>query len=442
MYNYQIYNAPHLGTAIGSIFSKSIAVMDRILSNREIKQRKWRTTAKCVIGIGSVLFLFYFFFQKWNQGVPYSRLNIAVVERGKVDQRLVAQGVLVPAFEIEVNASISSEINEVLHPIGSTIEPGDVLMELDREVLASAYEQQSDALALRNLDIQKSKLNFAKELKDLDFKSSMKALTLQELEAQVKAQKHLLTIGGATGEEVEKAEIALKIARLEKNILDNELEYHKQLNKKEIQALQLSYNIDQKKLNEEYLKLNATRIISRHHGVITYINEDIGKLIQPGDLLVKIANLERFKVEATIAERHGNQLAQGQAVRIQVGEVEIEAFISKIAPTVENNLVKFEATFSATEDLPEMRPNMRVEVRILTEEIEDAVRVKQGPAFTGAINQEIFVVKDGMAYKKVIQKGLSNTNYLQVIEGLWPGDSVIVSDINAYVHMDQFKLKK
>lgn len=416
--------------------------MDRILSNREIKHRKWRLAFKWLAAAGAVVLIWYFVIQKWNQGVPYSRLNIAVAERGVVDQRLVAQGILIPAFEIEMNATVSSEITSVFHTVGATISPGDILLELDREILESAFEQQSDALALRNLDIQKSKLNFAKDLKDLDYKAAMKALALQELEAQVKAQKHLHTIGGATGEEVEKAEIALKVARLEKNILDNELEYHQQLNQKEIESLQLSYNIDRKKLQEESHKLNATRIVSRHHGVITYINEDIGKLIQPGDLLVRIANLDRFKVEATIAERHGDRLIPGQSVRVQVGTTELEAFVSKIAPLVENNLIKFEATFAIRGDMPDMRPNMRVEVRILTEEVEDAIRVKQGPAFTGAIQQEAFVVKDGVARKKVIQKGLSNTSYLQVTEGLWPGDSVIISDINAYIHMDQFKLKK
>jgi len=439
MYISQIINMYLIGTAIGSLYSKSIAVMDRILSNREIKHRKWRSAFKWLIVAGAVILLWYFVIQKWNQGVPYSRLNIAIAERGAVDQRLVAQGILIPAFEIEVNAMVSSEITSVFHTVGATISPGDILLQLDREILESAFEQQSDALALRTLDIQKSKLNFAK---DLDYKAAMKALALQELEAQVTAQKHLFTIGGATGEEVEKAEIALKIARLEKSILDNELEFHQQLNQKEIESLQLSYNIDRKKLQEESHKLKATQIVSRHHGVITYINEDIGKLIQPGDLLVRIANLDRFKVEATIAERHGDRLIPGQSVRVQVGTTELEAFVSKIAPVVENNLIKFEATFAIRDDMPDMRSNMRVEVRILTEEVEDAIRIKQGPAFTGAIHQKAFVVKDGVARKKVIQKGLSNTRYLQVTEGLWPGDSVIISDINAYIHMDQFKLKK
>jgi len=120
----------------------------------------------------------------------------------------------------------------------------------------------------------------------------------------------------------------------------------------------------------------------------------------------------------------------------------IDGVISSILPAVENNTIEFLVLLDDVEQ-KELRANMRVEVFIISDKKENVLKVKNGSAFTGAVEQHLFVVKGNQAQKRRLKVGLTNVNYVEIVEGDFEvGDQVIVSNMKDYDHLETIELSE
>lgn len=413
--------------------------MDRQLTNKEQAKGRYKKWIYIIGGALLLIALVYGFRSVLEKKVNESDFFMATVERGDVTNTISASGLVIPAFEREINAPVATEIKNVSLSTGAEVQKGDLILELDQEYTQLEYDQLKDELDLRKNNIEKLKLQFDKDLRDLDYRDQIKALQVDELKAQVADQKRLLNIGGGTAEELEQAELQLKVAKLEKKMLENELSYSKSVNVNEKKGLELEYTIQEKRLKELRRKLTETSVRSPQAGVITWINEDIGRTVAEGETLVRIADLGRYIIEATSSDRNSQKLELGLPANVRIGGNNLQGSISRILPAVENNTVKFyvELDKSNSEFL---RPNMRAEVFIITNKKEDVLRVKNGVAFRGAGNQEVFFVEGNKAVKRKIRKGISNSDFVELLSDAKVGEKIIISETKDYKHLDEFTL--
>ena len=219
--------------------------MDRSISDSEVNKGRALSILKYVIIIGAILALLW-----WGRGFlkksgDRGDFYIVSVERGDIQNTLTATGTVVPSVERQINAPVATEIKKVVKSTGEFVNTGDLILELDQEFTKLAYNQLADELKLRRNNVDKLKLEYDKNLRDLDYQNQIKSLQLEELTAQVKDQKRLKEVGGATAEEVEQAELQLKVAQLEKKMLENELSYRQSVNVNEKKGLELEYTIQE-----------------------------------------------------------------------------------------------------------------------------------------------------------------------------------------------------
>lgn len=415
--------------------------MDREISQAERSKGSFRKLLP-LLGIFLILVISYLGFRKvLSKTADRSDIRIATVERGDMQATLSAAGTVIAASERVINAPVATEIQEVLLRTGATVKPGDLILKLDQEYTALEYEKLQDELSLKKNNIDKLELQYDKDLRDLDFEDQIKALQLSELEAQLTDQKRLLQVGGATAEEVEAADLQLKIARLEKSKLANELQYRRNVNGTDKQNLQLEFNIQAKRLKELQRKLSETQVKSPDAGVITWINEDIGKTVAEGEPLVKIANLERYKIEGTTSDRNSEQLQVGMPVEVRIGQDKLKGEITRVLPEIVNNTVRFYVSLDE-ESNTALRPNMRTELYIITDNKTDVVKAKRGNALKGSQSQYVYKVEGNTAVRTRISKGLVSSDEFEIESGLSVGDKLIISDMKDYEHMETFEIVK
>lgn len=415
--------------------------MDKEINYKERRSAKIRKWMRALIIIGLLIFA-YFFVRKWLlPKATFSEFTIATIERGDIKNTFTASGVVVPAFEREINAPVKTEIKKLITPKGSLVKNNELIMELDQEFTKLEYEKLEDELGLKRNNIDKLKLTFDKDLKDLDYQDQIKALELSELDAQIKDQERLLIIGGGTPEDLEKVQLRRKVAGIEKKMLENNLAYAKSVNLTDKANLELEYKIQQKRMQELRRKLAETSVRSPLNGVITWINENIGKTVLEGEPLVKIAVLDTYIVEASSSDRNSERIQVGLPAIVRINRTEILGTIASISPNVENNTVRFIVEIPNNKN-EVLRPNMRTEVFIVTDEKKQVLRVRNGEAFKGASSQDIFVVRGDQAMKTPISRGLTNSDYVEIVESnLKVGDKIIISETKDYDHLNQFTLK-
>ncbi|MDX2246028.1 MAG: HlyD family efflux transporter periplasmic adaptor subunit [Bacteroidia bacterium] len=410
-----------------------------ISQSQQTKDRRWRIFRLLLI-VPGLVFAAMLFRYLLRPSAESASFRFATVEQGEVENAISTTGLVVPAYEQLLTSPITARLNKVLHRAGTSVKTGELILELDEEYTRLQYEQLGDELELRKTNVTSLKLTYDKDLRDLELRDQIKALQLSRLEAQLADARQLQAVGGTAKEEVKQAELALQIARLEKSQLENELAYRKESLASDRLKLELEVQIQEKRLAELARKLNETRLRAPNEGVITWINEDIGKNIAEGEALVRLSNLSGFRIEGTGSDLYADRIRVGLPVKVRINREVLPGLITSIAPAVEQNSLQFQVTLE-NPSAEALRPNMQVEVYVITDRKADALRVVNGPAFTGAKEQDIFVVEGDLARKQRVKVGLNSLEYVELQGNIRPGDKIILSDMRDYQHLDQIKLK-
>jgi len=219
---------------------------------------------------------------------------------------------------------------------------------------------------------------------------------------------------------MEKVKLNLAIAELEKKQLENDLAYKQQSVTSDLKEVELQLAIQGKDLA----------------GVLTWVNENIGTTVNEGEALARIADLGSFSVAGAISDIYGEKIHIGQAAIIRINEQDLSGQISNIKPTVTDGVIQFVVQLQApNHDL--LRPNLKVEVFLVTQSNSNTIRVANGPIFKGRKQQDIYVVKNGIAKRRAVKIGLSNFDYVEILDNLKAGEEVIITDMKGYAHLDE-----
>lgn len=414
--------------------------MDRPVQQSLKTKRNLKWIFYCILCVGALYASWQFLGNQLKTSIDPKDFITAKVEKGNVESTISAAGEVIPIYEQVLSSPIKATIQEVLKPIGTKVRKGEAILVLDKSESLLEFEKLTDQLELRKNEITRLKLNLKKELFDLEISDSIKALNVQRLTADRDNTKYLLDIGGATQEQMDEAELQLKIALLEKRQLDHSLKTKKQSTETEIIEKDLQAKIQGHAITELEQKLQKADIKAQRSGVLTWVNDRIGLPVNPGETLARLADLGFFKVMGSISDIYADKIKIGQRAIVTVNDQPLSGTINNIRPTVENNIISFEVQLDQSNH-EALRPNMKVEVYIILASKSETLRIANGPAFNGKAKQKLFLLQDGRAIQKEVQMGLSSFEYVEVLSELRLGDEIIISDMKQYEHLSEITIK-
>ena len=410
--------------------------MDRELSDKIIQEGRNRNIFWVILLIGIIGVGVYFFRSSLTTSLSATKFRTALAEAGNIENTITASGEVVPEFEQVITSSIQAAVQEVLIPVGSTVKPNQPILLLNKEFALLKKEKLDDELALKKNSIVQLKLQLDKNLYDLKINNEIKGLRINGLKADLEDAKRLVTIGGGTEEAMEKVSLNLEIAQLEKKQLENDLAYKQQAVTSDLKEVELQLAIQGKDLKEFSRKLEQAEVVASRAGVLTWVNENVGTTVNEGEALAKVADLASFRVEGSISDIYGEKIHIGQAAIIRINEQDLRGSISNIKPTVADGVIQFVVQLQApNHDL--LRPNLTVEIFLITKARNNTIRVANGPIFKGRKQQMIYVLENGIAKRREVRIGLSNFDYVEILDNLKAGEEVIITDMKDYVHLEE-----
>jgi HlyD family secretion protein len=199
----------------------------------------------------------------------------------------------------------------------------------------------------------------------------------------------------------------------------------------EMRESEIEAEIQQNDLSDLERKLRLANIVASRAGVVTWVNKNIGSAIKEGESLARIADLGSFKVAGSIADSYIDQLRNGMTAIIRINETQMRGRVINIYPSVQNSIVSFDIQLDERSNKL-FRPNMKVDVFLVTSRKDGIWRVANGPAFKGPPLQDIFVVNNGRATRRAVHIGMTNFDYVEIMDHVEPGDSLITSDMSEY----------
>lgn len=415
--------------------------MDKELSVSEVRKQKSKNWLIGIVALVVIILIVWWLRNTLSSSITKAEIRTAVAEMGAVENTLTASGEVQPEFEQVITSPITAVIQQVLLDAGTQVKAGEKILELDKEATQLTFDKEKDEVDLKRNKVVKLRLDLDKSFYDLKINDSIKAMKITSLRADVENAKRLQKAGGGTREAIETAEMNLRIAELEKKQLENDIKIKQQTMRADIKDSELSAQIQEKQLMEYQSKLQKANIIATRPGVLTYVNKNLGSKVSEGEILARLADLGSFKIIGAISDNYAEQVKIGMPVIIRINDTQLRGSLTNIQPSVQNNILSFDVAFdSKSTDL--LRPKLKVEVFLITAAQQNVVRVANGPAFKGASVQDIFVLrKDGKAEKRTVKIGLSNFDYVEIVEGIKTGETVIITDMSEYKNTKELEIK-
>ncbi len=416
--------------------------MDKEISRQEItknRNKRWWYIGIILLVLAGAVWLVR---GALGNSVKRSDIRIAVAETGDIENTLNASGEVQPEFEQIVISPISAVLQQVFFNTGATVKSGDKILELDKALTQMELDKQKDELDLKRNGIVKTRLELDKSFYDIKIQDSIKACRITSLKADLESAKRLFKAGGGTRESIEQAETNLQVAQLEKRQLENDIRTRQAVMQTSIRETEITASIQEKGLREMDHKLRQAEIVATRAGVLTFVNTSLGAKVTEGEILARIADLGSFKILGSISDNYATQLQVGMPVIARINETNVRGVLLNVRPAVNNNVISFDVALQDKTWNDLLRPKMKVELYLVTESHRNIVRVPNGPAFKGTQVQDIFVLRaDGKAERRTVKTGLSSFDFIEILEGIRPGDSVIISDMTTFRHAETIEIK-
>lgn len=414
--------------------------MDSAIAPNIIRQRKRKLIGWIIIIVIGLLTGGWLLRQSLSSTINRSAITTAVVEKGNVENTITATGEILPEFEEVITSPINAVIKNVLLDAGTPVKTGQSVLELDKAFTQIELEKLKFQLELKQNNISRLKLQLDKSFYDLKANDSIKQLKINSLQAGVQDAKRLFKAGGGTREEVEQAELDLRIAQLEKRQLENEIKNKQMTMRTDMRESEISAQIQYKDLDELERKLMQANIVATRNGVITWVNRNIGSKINEGESLVKVADLGSFKITGSISDAFADQVRTGLPVIARINDSLLRGVVMNVHPAVQNNILSFDVQLD-NRSSKLLRPNMKLDIFLVTATSNEVMRVANGSAFKGTATQDIFVVQNGKAVRRTVHIGLSNFDHVELKDNVAPGEVIITTDMSQYKHLKEITIK-
>lgn len=415
--------------------------MDREISKDFLRRQKRKRIIRASAIGGAAVIVVILAITLMRTGVKTEDLKLSTAERGTIETSVNASGRVAPAFEEIINSPITTKIVEVYSKAGDSVTEGTPLLRLDLLSAETEVKKMTDERSMKHLDYEKLKLNNSTYLTNLDMQIRVKEMSVNKLATEVLNEERLDSLGSGTGEKVREARLAYETTRLELEQLRKQLVNERSVRQADEKMKELELSIFDRNLAEAMRTFEDAQIKAPRRATLTYINDRIGHQINQGERVAVIADLSHFKINGEIADSYGERVAIGAPAVVRIGKESLRGTISNVTPLSTNGVIAFTVELEQ-DDYPRLRSGLKTDVFVMCDVHDDVIRIANGPYYRGPGLYDLFVRTSGSEVeKRKVKLGDSNYEYVEVLDGVKPGEEVVTADMSEYRDKNRLKLR-
>jgi HlyD family secretion protein len=414
--------------------------MDRPLTDTEQRRNRLRSAVKVALPLAALAALLIVLPGWMRPAVERTRIRTATVQSGAIEAVITASGTVVPEIERVLSSPVDAKLLRLLKRPGTAVRTGEPVAELDLTESRLALEKLAGSLAIADNRQSQARLALDRSLSDLDARIERKALEAESLARKASASQQLAEQGLASQQQLGDAQLAARQATIEVAQLRRERDDAQRSTEVQSEGLSLERASLAKEAAAARRTLDLATARSDSDGIITWILPQEGTLVHRGEVIARVADLRSFRIDAQASDVHSGRIRAGMPVNVRVNDVTLHGTIAEVLPNIENDVIRFSVSLDERSHAA-LRPNMRVDVLVVTDRRSTTMIVRQGQFVTGTDSADVFVIRNGRAHRTPARFGLRGFDTIEVASGLSEGDEVILSDMKDYQHLEHLEVR-
>ena len=397
------------------------------------------------VGAGALALLFAWWLVSTLLGgrslsINSERIAVSDVTVGTFEDFVPLRGRLVPRSTVYLDAVEGGRVDSVLVEDGTVVAAGDPIVVLSNtnlqlEVLGreASVTEQLNFMRTLELQLEQNRLSHKRNLVEIDYQVTRLTRSIgrqQELAAKDLVSQSTID---ELQDELEYFENRREVT-LESQATDARLQ-EEQLSQLRTAGSQLETSLALARKNLDDLNVRAPVA-----GKLSGFNVEVGESIVRGGRLGQIDDPDTYKINVRIDEFYLGRVDIGQTAVATHDGRDLDMRIAKIYPQV--NEGQFEVDMMFDEEPVGLRRGQTLQLRLTLGDNSDALLIPNGSFYQETGGNWVFVVSPSGAdaVKRPVRLGRRNTDFIEVLDGLEPGEQVITSPYTSFAGMDRLVL--
>ena len=374
--------------------------------------------------------------------VDGSSIITATVRDGQFNDYIRVSGQVQPMTTVQLSPTEGGNVQKIVAEEGSRVQTGDVIVilgneSLDMQILNSEAELAEKENILRNtmISMEQQKLSVRQEKLTLQ-------IEVRRAERAYRQKKSLYEEKLIAKEEYLKAEEDWSLAK-DKLELVSDRERQDSLYRS-VQIASMHESLENMRLNMNMIRRRKDNLSVKApiSGELGLLDVELGQSVAAGAKIGQINNLDSYKIEAQIDEHYIDRVTPGLEATFERQGEKFSALIRKVYPEVRDG--KFKADFRFDGVQPEnIRAGQTYYLNLQLGQPTEAILIPRGAFYQSTGGKWVYVLgADGKsATKRSVRIGRQNPQFYEVLEGLSPGEKVIISSYDSFGDKENLIIK-
>ena len=422
---------------------RPIETMDKAIPRKKGLQKKH---IGYIVGGLLIILLFYMAFftdRTSTYKVEKDKLIIEQITEGQFNDYITVPGTVEPISTIFLDAQEGGRVEEILIEEGAMVKKGDIILRLSNpdlylNILDSEAQLAEKENFLRNTQVtmEQERISIKRELISLKYDIERKKRNFEQ-------NARLIKDNLISQEEYLRSKEDLDMAIQSRDLF---VERQKQDSVfRSVQVETLNANLDNMRKNLSLVRQRVENLNVRAtvDGQLGLLVPEIGQSISRGANMGQINVLTSYKVSAQIDEHYIDRVRTQLTATLDRQGKEYDLVVKRVYPEVRNGTFKIDMVFA--DSMPgNIRTGQTYYTSLQLGQPKVSVLVPIGGFFQETGGQWIFVLdpSESFATKRNISLGRKNPKYYEVIEGLTPGEKVIISGYDTFGKNEKLVFKK
>ncbi len=368
------------------------------------------------------------------------------VKRGTFIRQVRGPGVLTPREDsIQlIPAQTDATVVRIRVLPGTHVTPETILLDLADPQLDQQLVSAEQALKGAQADYKSMQATLQSALMDKKATAAQINSDYSQDQLQAQTDQKLFQLGVQSGLLANASKNKAEQLAAQRRISEEQLDVNAKAiaiqlasSQAKVDQAQALYDLYRKQKDELQVKAGISGVLSTLPTPVA-----VGQHVVAGTSVAEVVQPDKLKAALNVAETQAHDIAIGQPAEVDTHNGIVQGHVTRIDPTVLNGTRVVDVSLDG--NLPAGAvPNLSVDGTINLETLSDVLYVER-PAF-GNENSTISLFKESPDHKTAtrvsVKVGKASVNYIQVLQGLQEGDTVILSDMSREDAVDKIRLE-